>query len=158
MCCPDSPLSDFTSSQWCSLRVIESHPFTGQLYKTNKPHLEGGQEGVIMGLQNLFGFCTIQWMVEGCQSHHLYWSLIFTHFTPCCHNYCSIFRFFMYQQGSHKIYKYLLIKQKKVKCLHSWPLQTYFNGYNSKQGTVAKSTQHWVFVLKPVFTLLSLVA
>lgn len=45
MCCPDSSLSDFTSSQWCSLLAIENHLFKKAVY--NKPTPIGREDKVL---------------------------------------------------------------------------------------------------------------
>lgn len=45
MCCPDSSLSDFTSSQWCSLLAIENHLFKKAVY--NKPTPIGREDMVL---------------------------------------------------------------------------------------------------------------
>lgn len=57
-------------------------------------------------------FWTMLWKVNARVSHHF--QLIFTHLNPWCHNYCYAFWIKMYQWGSHKISKYLLMKQEKL--------------------------------------------
>lgn len=71
MCCPDSSLSDFTSSQWCSLLAIENHLFKKAVYNKPTPHRQRGTRCCQRRLAELIGFWTVLYIFEGCEFHLL---------------------------------------------------------------------------------------